>query len=281
MCVRSLAAATLLAAILLGAGGSQVNAQGRPHMAVAPSRPTGALGPLINIPQTWNNCGPVSVAEVLAYWGIQRTQAQVQAVLRADNSPGGMGPFGVPGYARSLGLRAVLGVEGTPALVKALISNGFPVIVNQWFSVADHVRHYRPIQSYDDRAGVFVASDPYGGANFAIPYADFAQLWTVSNNRFMVLYPPARQGLLDAVLASAGWNARRAYGDDLARQQARLKAHASLPGIAHMYGYLNLAWDELELGQVAAARQQLRQAAQHGANPIVITWISQQIPSRP
>ena len=97
----------------------------------------------------------------------------------------------------------------------------------------------------------------------------------------MVLYPPARQGLLDAVLAAAGWNARRAYGDDLARQRVRLRSHASLPGMAHMYGYLNLAWDELELGQVTAARQELRQAAQHGANPIVVTWISQQIPSHP
>ena len=38
--------------------------------AAAHSLPGPSLGPLINIPQTWNNCGPASIAEVVAYWGI-------------------------------------------------------------------------------------------------------------------------------------------------------------------------------------------------------------------
>src|SRR5437660_3706235 len=86
------------------------------------------LGPLINIPQTWNNCGPAAIAEVLAYWGISRTQGQVQAMLRVDGRGAGMTPYGVPSYARSLGLRTLSGVGGTPRLVKALIAAGFPVI---------------------------------------------------------------------------------------------------------------------------------------------------------
>ena len=243
---------------------------------IAPSRPIGTLGTLITIPETWNNCGPASVAEVLGFWGIQRTQAQVQAVLRADNNPGGMGPYGVPAYARSLGLRALLGVEGTPALIKAFISNGLPVIANQWVSVSYHVRHYRPIQSYDDRTGVFVASDPYMGANYAISYRDFVQIWTVSNRRFMLLYPPARQPLVNAVLRSVGWNGSRAYRDDLLQQQARLRTSQS--GQRRGYGYLNLAWDELQLGRVAAARRALGQALRAGANPLDAGWIAHELP---
>jgi hypothetical protein len=248
-------------------------------VAVVPSRATGGLDPLPTIVQTLNNCGPASIAEVLSYWGIARTQEQVQAVVRADGSPRGMAPFGVPGYARSLRLRAMIGVGGTERLIKALISNRFPVIASQWVSVDDHIRHYRPIEAYDDRRGIFVSSDPYLGANHPITYGDFTHMWTVSDGRFLVLYPPSRQPLLDAVLASAGWSHAAAYRHDLIWQQARLRRlPPDVPAtVARYYGYPSVAWDEMELGNVAAARQALRQAAQHGASPVVIGWINQEI----
>ena len=281
------AAAILLIVGVLAVGGQPVGAATRssptrPGVAVAPSGVAGSVGSLPQIWQTYNNCGPASVAEVLAYWGIARTQDQVQRVLRADNNPHGMAPYGVPSYARSLGLRALLGVVGTPRLLKALVTNGFPVIVNQWYSVAEHTRHYRPIQAYDDRQGVFVSSDPFGGPGHAITYADFAATWTVSNNRFIVLFPPAKARLLDAVLASAGWNKSRAYQRDLRRSAARLRSGRALPTTSgsrgfRYYAYLNIAWDEVELGQYTAARQELQQATAHGANPILVRWVAGEI----
>ncbi|HLY64545.1 MAG TPA: C39 family peptidase, partial [Chloroflexota bacterium] len=131
--------------------------------AAAPVPSVASLGPLIFISQTLNNCGPSSVAEVLDYWGIHKTQGEVQATLRADGNPGGMAPFGIPAYARSLGLAALMAPGGTDAVIKALVGNGFPVIVSQWVSLSDHYGHYRPIEAYDDSRGVFVSSDPYLG----------------------------------------------------------------------------------------------------------------------
>jgi predicted double-glycine peptidase len=286
--LRRGAAAIVLLASVLAASGGPVGAATRasptrPGVAVVPSGVAGSVGSLPQIWQTYNNCGPASVAEVLAYWGIARTQDQVQRVLRADNNPHGMAPYGVPSYARSLGLRALLGVVGTPRLLKALVTNGFPVIVNQWYSVAEHTRHYRPIQAYDDRQGVFVSSDPFGGPGHAITYADFAATWTVSNNRFIVLFPPAKARLLDAVLASAGWNKSQAYQRDLRRLKARLRSGrvsstTSGSRAFRYYAYLNIAWDEVELGQYTAARQELRQATAHGANPILVHWVAGEIP---
>jgi predicted double-glycine peptidase len=242
----------------------------------------------MNIPQTWNNCGPASLAEVLAYWGVYRTQGQIQAVLRVDGPARGMTPYGVPGYARSVGLRALVGVGGTEALVKALVSNGFPVIVSQQVSVSNRIGHYRPIEAYDNAQSVFVASDPYLGAGYRITYADFAQIWASSDHGFMVLYSPARQAMVTAVLAAAGWDKRRAYQHDLALAQARLRGMSRRTATQHAvmmgwsthgrgYGYLRLAWDELQLGHAAAARRALAQAARQGANPIEVGWISQEI----
>lgn len=283
------AAAGLCLLGLLFVGDKGAGAQGTPAMAAAPriavmpSGVSGALGPLINVPQTLNNCGPASIAEVLAYWGIWRTQGQVQAVLRVDGLERGMAPFGVPSYARTLGLRALVGVGGTQALIKALISNGFPVIVSQMVSVADPIGHYRPIEAYDDRQGVFIASDPYLGPNHAISYADFARIWTQRGEGFMVLYPPSRQSLLNAMLATVGWNKARAYQADLARLQARRWHGAPSQGFGgglapiSGYRYLGLAWDEAQLGQATVARQSLRLATQQGANPVEVSWIAGEI----
>ena len=289
--LRRGAVVSLLALGALTIGGRPAGAATRPagrSMTIASSRVAGSVGLLPHIWQTYNNCGPSSVVEVLSYWGVYRTQYQARLVLRADNNPRGMAVYGVPAYARSVGMQALVGVAGTPRLVKALVSNGFPVIVNQSYSATDPTRHYRPIGAYDDRQGVFVASDPLAGAGYAITYADFNKVWSVSNDRFMVLYPAGKAALLSAVLASAGWNKTQAYRRDLAKTQARLRSGkapapatgmASAPGAFKYYSYLNLAWDDVELGRYAAARQQLRQASSHGANPIMLNWVAGEIPT--
>jgi hypothetical protein len=237
------------------------------------------LGPLINIPQTWNNCGPSSVAEVLGYWGINRTQDQVKAVLRADGNLHGMSPYGVPAYARGLGLRSLLGIAGNERLIKLLVSQGFPVIVSQFVSLADHVGHYRPIQAYDDHTGEFVSSDPYLGQNHAISYAEFDAIWKSTNRRFMVLYPATKQALLDRVLSTAGWNQRKAYAADLSRVRGQLAGTvADTTGYGSHRNYqLAIAWDELELGDKAAARQAIALATRAGANPTVLGWVTAEL----
>jgi len=303
----ALAAYASSVAIALGAGPSTASAAShtpRAHghaltqpirrattIAVAPSQIAGSLGVLENIPQTLNNCGPASVAEVLAYWGIQRTQDETAAVLRADGNPFGMSPYAIPSYARGLGLEALVAPEGTPRLVKALISNGFPVIVSQRVSLEDHYQHYRPIEAYDDRQGVFISSDPYMGPGYSIPYAAFSQIWTTSNGRFVALYPPAKASLLKAVLFSAGWNAGQAFARDIAVTEHRMRhpeqnnsawgnSAALHWGGARSYPYLTLAWDNLQLRRLSTARANLQQAVRHGASSLTISWINGEFPVR-
>ncbi len=229
-----------------------------------------------------NNCGPASIAEVLSFWGINRTQGQVQDFTRADGNYGGMSPFGVPLYAQSLGMQSLLGVGATQGLVKALVSNGFPVIVSQWVSLDDHYGHYRPIEAYDDQRGIFISSDPYLGANHQISYDEFGKIWGNQHERFMVIYPPDHQALLNAVVASAGWDAKRAYQDDLVLQQYRLATGQDGPsgwGFRQGYNMTSLAWAQVQLGQYDAARDTLQQAAAQRTSPVLIDWIRAAIPA--
>ncbi len=246
----------------------------------APARSAATVGSVLTIPQTWNNCGPASVAAVLAYWGIDRTQDAVAAVLRVDGYGHGMGPYGVPSYARSLGMDALVGVAGSATLLKALINAGFPVIVTQWVSMRDRTSHYRPITAYDDRQALFVASDPLLGPNHVIGYADFAQMWAEDDNRFVVLSSPSHRGTLNAVLAAGRWTRAGAYHHDLAWVQARLSgsgqevASWTYPVAVPGARFLRLAWDHGQLGQATAARAALHQATAQGAAPLTVGWIS-------
>ena len=297
--LSSLPRALILAASLLIGGGALAPAAaaaaplvsgdlGSSTYASSASIPSSAsLGPLIYLRQTYNNCGPASVAEVLRYWGIVRSQAQVQAVLRADGNPGGMSPYGVPGYMDSLGMDALMGVNGTDDLVKALVANGFPVVVSQWVSLSDRYGHYRPIEAYDDAQGGFVSSDPYLGPGHFISYGDFDRMWASRHQQFFVLYPPSQQGLLDQVLADVGWDHDAAYAADLAQQQRHLNGtspysdsysspYPSYPGFGRAsYAWLNVAWDEAQLGQTDAASAALQEASARGANKVLVRWIAE------
>jgi predicted double-glycine peptidase len=256
-----------------------------PHRVSATSisaavRSAASLGPLINIPQTWNNCGPAAIAEVLAYWGISRTQGEVQAVLRVDGPSAGMTPYGIPAYAQSVGLRALVGVGGSELLVKGLVANAFPVIVHQVVSLADPIGHWRPIEAYDDGQGIFVSSDPYLGPNHVISYADFAQMWAWRGYTFVVLYPAGRQGTLSRALATARWNKVAAYTQDLALLRTRQldASPAGTPASASEgYRYLGMAWDAAHLGQATAARVYLQLATSAGADPLQVRWVTEAI----
>jgi uncharacterized protein len=285
---KCFAAAVLSGLVLLGATVPAYAAldgadAGQPTASVAPA-PKASLGPLIFISQTMNNCGPSSVAEVLDFWGIHKTQGEVQAVLRADGNPGGMAPFGIPAYARGVGMAAFMGAGGTDALLKALVGNGFPVIVSQWVSLSDHYGHYRPIEAYDDARGVFVSSDPYLGPNHSIGYDEFDKIWASNNNRFYVIYPPAKQQQLSSILNSQGWDPTSAYMADIAIQQARLNGgQVAGPqgwGFRRGYSALSIAWDNLQLGDMSSAQRALDFARAEGTSPIVTGWIANEMKLR-
>jgi hypothetical protein len=275
-------------AFLLGAMAAGLAPMSRllgPTIAVAatPAVPAASsLGPLINVPQTWNNCGPATLAEVLSYWGVGRTQSQVQAALRVDGPTAGMTAYGIPSYVRGVGLRALLGVGGTPLLVKELIASGLPVIVHQVVTLADPVGHWRPIEAYDDSRAYFVASDPYLGASHVIAYGDFSQMWALRGNMFVVLYPAAKAALLGRLLASVRWNKVAAYGHDLALiQSGGLDTRPAGTPASAAPAYLNLAlaWDAAQMGRAAMARAYLRMAVAAGANPLQANWVGATIGS--
>jgi hypothetical protein len=265
----------------VGQVGSQPSPAAAAVPAVAPTPPSTRLGPLTYIRQTLNNCGPASISEVLAYWGVQRTQAQGQAALRPDANSRGMMPYPVPAYIKAANMNVIMGVNGTPAIVKALVANGFPVIVAQLVSVQEPIAHYREIEGYDDQRQVFISTDTYLGPNHEISYSEFNQLWARGNQRFMVVYPPAKADLANAVLKSVGWDQKAAYQADLARlQRGENPMQQQPPGYGPGPNFpgsreLSFAWDYIQLGQFDQARGEIAKVPVNSRNQQMVQWLNQ------
>jgi len=168
----------------------------------APASPSEvSLGALIHTDQTLDNCGPAAIAQVLRYYGITKSQQELQAILRVGN-PTGMTTDVIEPYANSLGLRALVRPNGSDALIKSLVRAGFPAIAEQTVNANDPQLHYRAIEGYDDRLRQFIAADTLLGPRHPIPYPEFDRIWTTTNYELVVIYPPSRQKALDAALAA-------------------------------------------------------------------------------
>ena len=244
-----------------------------PKVQLANIPPSKRIGPLIFISQTLNNCGPASIAEILNYFGVQRSQAQVASVLRPDLPAYGMSLYGVPFYAESVGMRAAGGLSSSDELVKAFVANGLPVIVADQVSRSDPTRHFRPIDGFDDKDGYFIGSDPYLGPNHRINYADFDDLWRISLNRWVVIYPPDKQDLVDAVLARY-WNKEQAIEAGLQRSQQRQAQQPRLP-----WTWLELADIQIEMGDVKSANENIQKGAALGL-PFEAHWLQLKLQRR-
>ncbi|MDE3074041.1 MAG: hypothetical protein KGJ86_01315, partial [Chloroflexota bacterium] len=140
--------------------------------------------------------------------------------------------------------------------------------------------HYREIEGYDDQRKVFVSTDSYLGPNHEITYTEFDRLWARGNQRFMVIYPPAKAAQLDAALKGAGWDKATAYQADLARQLRGEDVMQQVPGRTFWRVFpgsreLNLAWDYIQLGQLDQAKAHIANAPGNARSAQLVQWLNQ------
>jgi len=155
-------------------------------------------------PQGWNNCGPATLAMALHPLGFDQDQYAIAGVVKPDKNDKNVSPEEMVAYTTSLDdAYALLGYGTDIAVLKLLLSNGYPVIVETWFipEPGDEMGHYRLLTGYDDAAEEFAAQDAYYGPNQVIGYAALDRLWKVFNRAYVVVTKPERAGALRALLA--------------------------------------------------------------------------------
>ncbi len=217
--------------------------------------------------QTWNNCGPATIAMNLSYFGSAIDQAQAGAVLRLSADDKNVSPYELVTYAQNQGYVSRRLVNGSTDLARTLLSNGIPVLVETWHEDApgDGLGHYRLLVGYDDASQQWtvydsydrtnlIAAEPYAGLRFS--YAEMDSLWRVFNRAFVLAYPPDRASTVDAILAAYNAAPATMYAAAAAQAQTELAADPS-----DAFAWFNLGSSltlQGQYGEAAAAFDQAR-----------------------
>lgn len=182
--------------------------------------------------QWWNNCGPTTLTMGLSYFGYQNDQGPAATFLKPNREDKNVSPWQMARYvneiaANQINVRAITRIGGTLNLLKSLLANGYPVIVEKGYDVnnLDWMGHYLLLVGYDDAAQSFLVFDSYLGSNESQPrtesYIHLNTFWQHFNYTFIVLYEPFQE---DHVMQVLGNYADENYAITSALQVARSAA---------------------------------------------------------
>lgn len=153
--------------------------------------PSVLLGGISHVYQTWNNCGPATTSMTLSYYKSTTTQQELANTLKPDSEDKNVSPNEIVKYINATSdYRALYAVNGTMTMVKQLLANNFPVMIETWFILHpdDEMGHYELTRGYDDNAQQFFMYDSYRGPNVRTSYSDFDENWKVFDRTFIVIY---------------------------------------------------------------------------------------------
>jgi predicted double-glycine peptidase len=152
--------------------------------------------------QTFNNCGPATAATLLSYFGRAESQTQVAGVMRPNKDDKNVSPGEIADYAASLGFGARVVIGADLATLRALVSNGLPVIVESWFipTPNDEMGHYMLLKGYEDDTLIF--DDSFHGENQREEASAFDAMWKVFNRTAIVVWKAEQAGLARRLLGA-------------------------------------------------------------------------------
>jgi tetratricopeptide (TPR) repeat protein len=156
--------------------------------------------------QSFNNCGPANLSQVLRYWGWEGDQRNTRDFLRSNEDDSNVMPEEMAAFVESeTELKALIRFGGSLEIIKSFLAAGFPLILetghdpdNDWW-----MGHYVTINAYDDEQSIFFAQDSLIMADLPIPYDDIgSKLWRDFNRVYLVIYPPNREAEVLSILGN-------------------------------------------------------------------------------
>jgi tetratricopeptide (TPR) repeat protein len=224
--------------------------------------------------QTWNNCGPATLAMNLSYYGSPLDQADIGNVLRTYADDKNVSPEELVAFAQRQGFHAQLRVNGNADLARTLLANGIPLLIETWLEETpnDGLGHYRLLVGYDDAQASWIGYDSYvstgligseatGYAGIRMPYDQTAAWWKVFNHTYVLVYPPDREPLVRAILGDA-------FDPTVMWQEARVRAENDIAADPNdPFAHFNLGTVLVEAGDYAGAA-----AAYDRARALGLPW---------
>ena len=160
--------------------------------------------------QDWNNCGPVTLALGLRFYGWSGDQFDISDLLKPDRGDRNVNVEELVYYVRTRAgwLGADFRVGGTLETLKRFLAAGYPIIVEKGYIIesegpdAGWAGHYLLLTGYDDASQVFIAQDSFKGPDETVPYVVLDEGWRAFNHIYIYIYPSQEEPVIEALLGS-------------------------------------------------------------------------------
>lgn len=168
-----------------------------------------ALNDMGVIKQSFNNCGPANLTQVLNWYGNDITQDEIAAYLKPNSEDRNVSPWQIADYVneQTLGqFKATAHSGGTQELLKELIAAGYPVVIEKGYELptSGWWGHYLTVYAYDDTLGQFMTQDtylgPWDGSGRPASYEEVAEYWPQFNNTFYVVFRPEQEAEVKEII---------------------------------------------------------------------------------
>jgi tetratricopeptide (TPR) repeat protein len=206
----------------------------------------------------------------LSFYGWQNDQVYAASFLK----PGGredknVNPVEIVAFVNSQSqLKALTRIGGNLDVLKALISNNIPVIIETGYFTegSDWYGHYQTLVGYDDNLGQFYINDSNIGPNHVEDYDYLNTEWQQFNRRFIVIYRPQDETLVAGILgdlADPDKAAQTAF--DLAQADAKEDS-------SNAFAWFNMGSSLVALGDYERAAAAYDKAQALGKLPWRMLW---------
>ena len=203
--------------------------------------------------QTWNNCGPATLAMALSYWGWEGDQRPIAAFVKPNPRDKNVMPYEMAAYIEEeTQLKVIHRVGGDIELLKRFLAAGLPVIIEKGFVGRDFdgwMGHYVLVTGYNDSDQRFMLQDSYYGPDQIMGYQDLESYWRAFNFTYLVIYSPERR---EEVMSILGSHADEEYNYRDAVQKASDDIYI-LTGRDQFFAWFNRGTNLMQLQDYAGA----------------------------
>lgn len=211
----------------------------------------------------WNYCAPANLAMQLSFWGWEGDRLDTGQVLKPFEKDKNVMLYEMADFViEQTQYQAITRSGGNLTLLKKLIANGFPVLVEKGVFIRDTngkvswMGHYAVLNGYDDEEQQFLSQDSYFRPDFPVSYDDLLSQWRSFNYLFLVVYSQDQETKLMEVL---GEFADDRNADQIAYQLANEELFTT-QGNDLFYAWFNRGTSMVQLQDYAGAAEAYDQA---------------------
>jgi tetratricopeptide (TPR) repeat protein len=163
--------------------------------------------------EVYNNCGAATLAMLLRMYGWEGNQDDIASIIKPNIDDKNVNIDELVYYVRNKTgwLNAEYRVAGDIELLKRLIADGYPVIIESGMLLDQSYRvnddrwggHYLLVTGYDDDTALFTTQDSWYSANRMLTYEDLNENWKAFNRAYLLVFLPDQ---MDTIKALVGEN---------------------------------------------------------------------------